>query len=325
MTDALVHMRVSLREEGVDPRRVESLLHWGRAFLVHCNHRDPEDLGRGDVKSFLTHVSREQHIGQPARLRALEAIEQVFRHSRTGVPGWLRVLIEEESRDQDQPNVLTHEQVARLLSRLMGADWLAAALIYGTGLRLAECVRLRVRDVDLQAGTLSVRNGQDLVTRVLSIPDNTQQPLSDHLETLRSQHIRDIVEGHGCATLPPAIGQEHPEFARKWHWQYLFVKRLERPTRRDESSPRIVLHHADPNTLHEHFEHAAVSAGIYRRVTGHVLRNTFAAHMLKRGVSIKRLERLLGSLNSEEVEDNREQPSSLAIPPDAVPAQDLLQ
>ncbi|MDT8438328.1 MAG: tyrosine-type recombinase/integrase [Wenzhouxiangellaceae bacterium] len=315
MSDALTRMRISLQSEGTESARVESLLHWARAFLAHSKHREVEDVGLDDVREFLQHAVSNQHVGHPTRLRILEAIEQIFRHSRSGVPSWLRILIEEESRDQDQPNILSHDEVTRLLSRLLGSDWLAAAFVYGTGLRLVECARLRVRDIDLDEQTVSVRDQHDAMQRTLSLPGNIQQPLAEHLEQLRSRHIRDIIEGHGCATLPPAIARQHPDVARKWQWQYLFAQRLERA--RNGNVQQIVLHHVDPRTLHERFEQAAVDAGIYRKVTGHVLRNTFAAHMLKRGISIRRLEALLGT--GPEPLDEDERPASLVIPPEAIP------
>lgn len=327
MSDALTRMRISLNDQGLDPGRAESLLQWAQAFLIHCDHREPEELGLGDVKAFLEQMEKEKHAGQPTKLRMLEAVEHLFRQSERGVPGWLRVLIEEESRDKTTPNVLSYEQITKLLGRLNGPDWLAAALVYGAGLRLAECVRLRVRDFDLDNETITVRDADDRVTRTLSMPGNIRKPLEDRLDQLRADHIRDIVQGYGFVTLPPLIAEAHPEYARKWLWQYLFVQRLQRPGEKKTDPPRTVLHHTDPDTLHEKFEQAAISAGIYRRVTGHVLRNTFAVHMLKRGIPLKRLETLLGTRNRADDNPGEDEDgnltASLVIPPKAIPQRNL--
>ena len=295
MSDSLTRMRIALRAEAVDEDRCKSLLFWARAFLTFCNNDDPERLDRNDVEGFLTHAAEERFAGRPARNRALEAIEWLFKSTPDGPPAWLRILIEERRRDTTA-NVLSENEIHRLLAQLRGVNWLAAALIYGTGIRLLECVRLRVRDIDLRENRLTVRDGADNVSRRLPLPQNIQTRLQEHLEDLKLAHIRDIVEGNGSATLPPLVAARSPRLARNWGWQYLFPQRLEpdRPGAPGQE-PAKVIHHLDPKTLHRKFERAALDASIYRRVTGHVLRNSFALHMIRRGVSVNRVERMLGT------------------------------
>ncbi len=295
MSDSLTRMRIALRAEGVDEERCTSLLFWARAFLTFCNNDDPERLDRNDVEGFLAHASEERFAGRPARNRALEAIEWLFKSTPDGPPAWLRILIEERRPDAT-PNILSENEVCRLLAQLKGESWLAAALIYGTGIRLLECVRLRVRDIDLGENRLTVRDSADKVTRRLPLPENIQTRLQDHLEDLKLSHIRDIVEGNAVATLPPLVAARSPNVARNWGWQYLFPQRLdqERAGTADHAASKVI-HHVDPKTLHRKFERAALDATIYRRVTGHVLRNSFALHMVQRGVSVNRVERILGT------------------------------
>ena len=295
MSDSLTRMRIALRAEGVDEERCTSLLFWARAFLTFCNNDDPERLDRNDVEGFLAHASEERFAGRPARNRALEAIEWLFKSTPDGPPAWLRILIEERRPDAT-PNILSENEVCRLLAQLKGESWLAAALIYGTGIRLLECVRLRVRDIDLGENRLTVRDSADKVTRRLPLPENIQTRLQDHLEDLKLSHIRDIVEGNAVATLPPLVAARSPNVARNWGRQYLFPQRLdqERAGTADHAASKVI-HHVDPKTLHRKFERAALDATIYRRVTGHVLRNSFALHMVQRGVSVNRVERILGT------------------------------
>jgi len=295
MSDALTRMRIALKAEKFDHEHAESLLFWARAFVTFCNNDDPERLDRNDVEAFLAHASEDRFAGRPARNRALEAIEWLFSTLPDGVPAWLKIIIEERRPDAT-PNILTHSEIRRLLAELAGTGWLSAALVYGTGIRLIECVRLRVHDIDLKSNTLTVRDKAGGINRRLPLPENIHGPLQEHLEDLRLAHIRDIVEGGGRATLPPAVAQSSPNVARNWGWQYLFPQRLE-PER--DSAPeherKCVIHHVDPQTLHRKFEHAALEASIYRRVTGHVLRNSFALQMIQQGLSVQRVERILGT------------------------------
>lgn len=299
MSDALTRMRIALRAEGVDEERCKSLLFWARAFLTFCNNDDPERLDRNDVEGFLAHASEERFAGRPARNRALEAIEWLFKAMPDGPPAWLKILIEERRPDAT-PNILSESEVHRLLAQLNGGSWLAAALIYGTGIRLLECVRLRVRDIDLRENRLTVRDSADKIARRLPLPENIQVRLQEHLEDLKLAHIRDIVDGKGSATLPPLVAARSPNVARNWGWQYLFPQRVDQDRAGAPShAPAKLIHHVDPKTLHRKFERAALDASIYRRVTGHVLRNSFAIHMVQRGVPVSQVERMLGTLSSD--------------------------
>ncbi|MBS3744892.1 MAG: tyrosine-type recombinase/integrase [Wenzhouxiangellaceae bacterium] len=318
MPDALSRMQRALRTEDVDQAHAKSLLFWARAFLSFCSNDALERLNRNDVEAFLTHASEERFAGPPARNRALEAIEWLFRTLPDGPPAWLKILIEEH-RPGSRPNILTQSEVRQLLARLNGTGWLAAALVYGTGIRLLECVRLRVRDIDLEHDRLTVRDGEDRISRTLPLPENIQDRLTSHLEDLRMAHIRALVEDHGHATLPPPVAARAPNLARKWGWQYLFPERLERDhVGTPEDARKQIVHHIDPQTLHRRFERAAVDANIYRRVTGHVLRNSFALHMIQNGVSVRRLERILGTRPAEAGDEANAR--SLPIPADGANA-----
>jgi len=304
MADALTRMRIALRAEGVDDDRTRNLLFWARAFLQFGDQDEPEALDRNDVEAFLADLTERRHAGAPARNQALEAIEKLYRHSEGGEPAWLRVLVAER-RSESGPNVLSRDEVRRLLDQLVGREWLVAALVYGTGMRLLECVRLRVRDIDLDRATVIIRDTADHVRRRLPLPGEAIPRLQQHLEDLKLAHIRDIVDGGGEATLPPVVAARQPALARNWGWQYLFPQRIASANDEGKSLPREArrVHHTDPQTLHQRFERAALDARIYRRVTGHVLRNSFALHMIQQGVPVQKVEQMLGTTGARTEED----------------------
>ncbi|PKL96604.1 MAG: hypothetical protein CVV18_01010 [Gammaproteobacteria bacterium HGW-Gammaproteobacteria-8] len=286
MSEALTRMRIALAKEGQDSKHAEQLLFWASSFLNFASFDDPDQIDRTEVERFLSHLSSERHASSATRQRALEAIERLYRHTDAGVPSWLKILVEER-RPTTMPNVLTRDEVRRVLRQLLGREWLAAALVYSTGIRLIECVRLRIRDLDLEAGRLVVRDASDHIQRSLAIPRELLPKLKAHLDELRRAHIAAIGEGGGEVTLPPSIAARQPSAARSWGWQYLLPER--------RGGEHKAVHHMDPQQLHQRFERAATEARIYRRVTGHVLRNSFALHMIQRGVPVRRVEQLLGT------------------------------
>ncbi|MDT8409709.1 MAG: tyrosine-type recombinase/integrase, partial [Wenzhouxiangellaceae bacterium] len=302
-------MRHALGTEQIDEAHAKSLLFWARSYLIFCNNDEPEQLGRTDLEAYLAHISEDRFAGKPSQKRALEAIQRLYQSTAYGTPAWLKIFIEERRSDAT-PNILSRDEIARLLARLGGRDWLAAALVYGTGIRLLECVRLRVRDIDLEGSKLLVRDSADQIKRSLPLPENIQGRLLDHLEELKLMHIRDIVDGAGQATLPPVVSARQPAVARKWAWQYLFPQRSAAAGAHQSAQS---VHHVDPQTVHRQIERAALDARIYRRVTGHVLRNSFALHMIQQGTPIESVERMLGTRKPES-EDLEIAASSLQIP-----------
>jgi len=296
-------MRDAFRTKGVDEKKAKNLLFWARAFLIFNGSTEPGQLNRSDVEAFLAHLAEQRHADNSAQSKALEAISLLYRSADCGEPSWLKILIEARN-SSSVPNILSREEVQRLLARLKGAEWLVAALIYGTGIRLLDCVRLRVRDIDLDCGELLVRDGTDRVRRRLKLPKNVLGPLADRLEGLKQAHLHDIAEGWAHATLPPPVAMRKPGIGKQWAWQYLFPKRAAADDPIDDgpvgsSHPARAIHHQDPQTMHRKIARAAIEANIYRRVTGHVLRNSFALHMVQQGVPLERVEQMLGTRRAD--------------------------
>ncbi len=314
MSNVLNRMRTGLRRQKIDEKTAKSMLFWARSFLLFCDNNAPERLGRSDIEGFLEHLKRERFAGRAGRQRALEAIAQMYRYTDDGTPEWLKIMVE-EARGPATANILSRQEVGKLLEKLRGPDWLAAAIIYGTGIRLLECMRLRARDLDLKSGTLHIRGENDEIQRSLAIPGRLVPELSKHLDRLREDHLRAISLGKGRVWIPDSLAEQSPATARQWSWQYLFPAL---PTRSEagasvQSKPSEMIRHTDPKLLHRKFERAAIEAGIHRRVTGHVLRNSHAVHMLEKGVPLRRLEQLLGARDAPPSGGSTEKPL-LSIP-----------
>lgn len=293
MSASLERMRDAMRRDGVDDKAARRNLFWARAFLEHAGSDEPDRLGRRDLDRFLAHLANDRYAGRPAQDRALNAIRLLYRRGVGRVPAWLQIVLDER-RPVQGPNIVSRDEVGRLLAQLHGAHWLAAALVYSTGIRLIECVRLRIRDIDLGERTLQIRDARDAVLRDAALPESILAPLEQRIEGLRRRHIREVGDGRGRASLPPDIAEERPELARKWGWQYLFPQRREGEEFRPVPDGEPV-HHVEPAQMHRHIEQAAQAAGIHRRVTGHVLRNSYAIHLIQQGVPVRRVEQLLGT------------------------------
>jgi integron integrase len=181
--------------------------------------------------------------------------------------------------------------VVALLGQLDGVQHLMAALLYGTGMRLMECARLRVQDVDFGYGQILVRNAKGGKDRVVPLPERMVEPLRDHLERVKSGHDADLADGRGEVYLPEALARKYPNAARDWRWQYVF------PSGRLSTDPRsgaVRRHHLHENALQKAVNRAAQSAGINKRVGTHTLRHSFATHVLQAGYDIRTVQELLG-------------------------------
>ena len=243
-------------------------------------------MGAVEVTSFLNHLSGERHVASATQNQALSAVLFLYREALGQTLPWLDGL-DRVKRPVRLPVVLSETEVRALLAQLHGMKWLMASLLYGAGLRLRECLLLRVKDVDFAYRQILVREGKGGKDRVTMLPEAMIQPMHVHLGRVHNLHRRDLAEGYGEVWLPDALSRKYPRAGYEWGWQFVF------PSKNRSVDPEtgvIRRHHVFPDTLHRTVKRAAYEAGIYKPVSSHALRHSFATHLLQSGYDIRTVQ-----------------------------------
>ena len=286
----LDRVAATARIRGLAIRTEQTYLHWIMRFIGFLRNRDPTDRGAEDAAAFLEHLALERKVSASTQNLALNSLVFLFRE----------VLKREDldlgefaraKRPRRLPTVLTHGEVTALLGQLEGTHRLMAALMYGTGMRLMECVRLRVQDIDFGYAQIAVRNAKGGKDRVVPLPDRVVETLRAHLARARELHRGDLKEGLGEVYLPDALARKFPNASKDWRWQYVF------PSGRVSADPRsgaLRRHHLHENALQKAVNRATRKAGIAKRVGTHTLHHSFATHLLQSGYDIRTVQELLG-------------------------------
>lgn len=272
------------------PRTVQAYLSWIRRYVRYHGLRHPAELGRDDVVAFLSFLANERHVARATQAQAMSALlflygdvlespmEGVRAVVRSRVPGRL-------------PVVLSRAEVARLLSELQGRVYLVSLLLYGAGLRLAECLTLRAKDVDFDRREITIRRGKGGKDRVTMLPVAARKALRDHLDRVKRLHDRDLAAGCGSVELPEALHLKAPGWSTDFGWQWVFPA-----TRRYQEGKTGVMrrHHLHETVVQRAFRRAVLASGITKRATCHTLRHSFATHLLENGYDIRTVQELLG-------------------------------
>lgn len=253
----------------------------------------PDQLGARDIERFLSHLATEGKVSASTQRQALNALVFLYRDV------FDKPLIEQiapirSKRQQRPPTVLVQEEVQRFLSAIIGKHALMAKLLYGAGLRLMECIRLRVQDIDFGQGLIFIRGGKGGKggkDRTTILPKNLQEELQKQVQAVKTLHYKDLEEGFGEVYIPEALGRKYPNAGRETGWQWVFPAR-ERSI--DPRSGKAMRHHVLESGLQKAVKRAAKQAGIDKKVGCHTLRHSFATHMLENGVNIRTLQKLLG-------------------------------
>lgn len=270
-------------------RTVTTYEQWLRRFLRFHGLRHPREMGSTEVNSFLTHLAVERRVSPSTQNQALAALLFLYRNLLERDLE-LTSVVRARSR-QRLPVVLTTEEVRAVLQRLDGIAGLVAGLLYGSGLRLMEAVRLRVQDLDFSRRELTVRDGKGGKDRRTLLPDRMVEQLRSHLQTVRALHRKDLTDGWGRVELPHALARKYPNAPVEWGWQWVFPQHNRW---RDRTTGAEGRHHIDPSLIQKAVRKAVLAAGISKPATCHTLRHSFATHLLERGQDIRTIQELLG-------------------------------
>lgn len=286
----LDQVRDSLRRRHYSLRTEKVYVHWIRRFILFHGKRHPAEMGAAEVTAFLSDLARRLHVSASTQNQALSALLYLYGQVLEVKLPWLDQ-VERAKRPARLPTVLTVAEVRSVLAHLDGTKRLMVALLYGTGLRLTECLGLRVKDVDFERGQLVVRDGKGGRDRVTMLPQALSRELKEHLERVKLLHDADLKAGLGRVALPFALERKYPNAGLQWGWQFVF------PSSSICVSPYTglqVRHHCHPKTLQRAVARAARAARIVRPVSPHTLRHCFATHLLESGTDIRTVQALMG-------------------------------
>jgi integron integrase len=270
-------------------RTEEAYVHWVRRFIWFHNKRLPLEMGAAEINRFLTHLAVDGHVSASTQNQAFSALLFLYQQVLQVDPGRIAGVIRAR-RPRRLPVVLTRDEVHQVLQELEGTYRLIVQLLYGSGLRLLECLRLRVKDVDFARGEITVREGKGNKDRRTMLPATVQPPLQAHLERVRQLHQQDLQRGLGGVYLPDALDRKLPA-AAEWRWQYVFPSAT---LSIDPRSGERRRHHAHEGSVSRAITQAVRRAGLTKRATAHSFRHSFATHLLEAGYDIRTVQELLG-------------------------------
>jgi integron integrase len=289
-SDFLDRLRAFIRRKHYSIRTEQAYVDWVRRFLAFHAPIPPDRLAEPEISAFLTHLAVREKVAASTQNQALNALVFFFRNVlQNNLEAPFQLV--RAKRPLRLPTVLSKEEVHRVLRGLSGEYLLMAQLLYGSGLRLMEVLRLRVKDIDFDLRQILVHDGKGFKDRVTMLPDRLIAPLQAHLEIVRQMHEADLGRGFGSVYLPYALERKYPGAARDWRWQYVF------PSDRLSTDPRTGIlgrHHVDESGLQKEVRRAARAAGIQKPVGCHTFRHSFATHLLESGSDIRTVQELLG-------------------------------
>ncbi len=279
-----------IRQLHYSRRTEEAYVHWIKRFIYWSGKRHPLTMGKDEVTAFLSHLATDRQVAAATQNQALSALLFLYRNVLGQALPWLDDMVHAK-RPVRLPVVLSLGEVEALLSHLRGVHLLMAGLLYGAGLRLMECLRLRVKDVDFSYRQILIRDGKGGKDRVTMLPAQLVQTLQAHLGEVSRLFRIDLRDGYGEVHLPYALGRKYPRAGREWGWQYVFPS-AKRSV--DPDDGMIRRHHLDESVLARALKEAARNAELSKPVSAHVLRHSFATHLLQSGYDIRTVQELLG-------------------------------
>lgn len=283
-------VRAVARMRHLSLRTEQAYVAWIKRFICFHRKRHPREMRETEIRQFISHLAVKENISASTQTVALSALlflyRDVLKQELPQVTG-----IERAKRPKRLPVVFTRAETKRILANIEGAYWLMAALLYGSGLRLMECLRLRVKDIDFSSSQIIVRQGKGEKERVTMLPQIVREPLARHLQRVKLIHAEDLAVGYGEVFLPHALARKYPQAAKQWGWQYVFPA----PYRSiDPRSGKRQRHHLGESGLQKAVKKAIRRARIAKNASCHTFRHSFATHLLESGYDIRTVQELLG-------------------------------
>jgi integron integrase len=286
----LDQVREAIRLRHYSLRTEHAYVHWIKRFILFHNKRHPREMKEAEVGQFLSFLATDSHVSASTQNQALNAILFLYRDVLETPIGYINGVVRAQ-RPKRLPVVLSRQEVKALLDGLKGTEWLMAMLLYGAGLRLMECLRLRVKDLDFSSNQIIVRAGKGDKDRITTLPTVVRDPLQRHLEQVKRQYQQDMANGQGGVSLPDALEKKYPNAPKEWSWQFVF------PASKYSLDPRSGKrrrHHLHETVLQKAVKEACRKAELSKHAGCHTLRHSFATHVLEAGYDIRRVQELLG-------------------------------
>jgi integron integrase len=286
----LDQIRHAVRLRHYSPRTEQAYVRWARRFVLFHKKRHPAELGGSEVTQFLTWLAEGRRVSASTQTQALSALLFLYRHVLQLELPWMTEVVRAPARNR-LPVVLTRDEVRAVVRRLQGTERLVVMLLYGSGLRLLEALRMRVKDLDFDQDQIIVRGGKGDKDRITMLPQSLKAELRRHLSEVRVLHEKDLGRGAGRVDLPTALSRKYPGGDRDWRWQWVFpASRI--GVNPDTGDPRR--HHLHESAVQRAVTIAVRQSGVQKRATCHSFRHSFATHLLEDGYDIRTVQELLG-------------------------------
>ena len=286
----LDQLRGALRSRHYSRRTEQAYCHWVRRYIHFHELRHPVEMAEPEINAFLTHLAVKEKVSASTQNQALSALLFLYRHVLERKIGDLGEVIRAR-KPKRLPVVMTREEVKEVLVLLTGDKLLMASLMYGAGLRLMECLRLRIQDIDFSRNEIHVRDGKGAKDRITMLPESLKAPLREHLKKVKALHEKDLADGWGRVLLPGALDRKYPNAPKEWRWQWVFPQENRWKNSRTGEQGR---HHVHETIVQKAVTNAVRKSGLTKRATCHTFRHSFATHLLEGGYDIRTVQELLG-------------------------------